>query len=162
MNFDLLLLNTVLWDLSNLDFQYFHWFSLQSNKFTYACPLSLWILFCPLQEHGGYLPLRIKAVPEGTIVPFKNVLFTVENTDPKCFWLTNYFEVRHFCCYRSIWLMYQLLETFIVGRFSYQVTVNHSDTVLTVLSSMLLSFVIYSAEMCCIKCVCVCCISRRS
>lgn len=45
-----------------------------------------------LEEHGGYLPLRIKAVPEGTIVPFKNVLFTVENTDPKCFWLTNYFE----------------------------------------------------------------------
>lgn len=45
-----------------------------------------------VEEHGGYLPLRIKAVPEGTLVPFKNVLFTVENTDPKCFWLTNYVE----------------------------------------------------------------------
>ncbi|XP_076448009.1 nicotinamide phosphoribosyltransferase-like [Babylonia areolata] len=45
-----------------------------------------------LEKYGGHLPLRIKAVPEGTEVPVKNVLFTVENTDPKCFWLTNYFE----------------------------------------------------------------------
>lgn len=45
-----------------------------------------------LEKHKGHIPLRIKAVPEGTVVPYKNVLFTVENTDPKCFWLTNYFE----------------------------------------------------------------------
>jgi len=32
-------------------------------------------------------------VPEGTLVPTRNVLFTVENTDPKCYWLTNYLEV---------------------------------------------------------------------
>ena len=32
-------------------------------------------------------------MPEGTVVPVKNVLFVVENTDPECFWLTNYFEV---------------------------------------------------------------------
>lgn len=38
--------------------------------------------------------MRIKAVPEGSVIPTKNVLFTVENTDPKCYWLTNYFEVR--------------------------------------------------------------------
>ncbi|ESN96307.1 hypothetical protein HELRODRAFT_67798, partial [Helobdella robusta] len=45
-----------------------------------------------LKEHKGKLPLLIKAVPEGTILPYRNVLFTIENTDPKCFWLTNYFE----------------------------------------------------------------------
>ena len=45
-----------------------------------------------VEHHEGRLPLRIKAVPEGTVVPYKNVLFTVENTDPKCYWLTNYFE----------------------------------------------------------------------
>merc|ERR1712151_1393474 len=28
----------------------------------------------------------------GTVLPYKNVLFTMENTDPKCFWLTNYLE----------------------------------------------------------------------
>lgn len=45
-----------------------------------------------LNEHGGKLPLRIKAVAEGTAVPTGNVLMTVENTDPKCFWLTNAME----------------------------------------------------------------------
>ena len=50
-------------------------------------------MFDIFQAHNGYLPIRIKAVPEGTVVPYKNVLFTVENTDPKCYWLTNYFEV---------------------------------------------------------------------
>lgn len=40
----------------------------------------------------GMLPVRIKAVPEGTVVPTHNVLMTVENTDPKCYWLTNYLE----------------------------------------------------------------------
>ena len=45
-----------------------------------------------VDEHKGRLPLTIKAVPEGTVVGVKNVLMTVENTDPKCFWLTNYVE----------------------------------------------------------------------
>tara|TARA_Y100000034_G_scaffold122497_1_gene168015 strand:- start:2649 stop:4061 length:1413 start_codon:yes stop_codon:yes gene_type:complete len=45
-----------------------------------------------LGEHGGRLPLRIRAVPEGTCVPTNHVLMTVENTDDKCFWLTNYVE----------------------------------------------------------------------
>lgn len=45
-----------------------------------------------LNQHGGYLPVRIKAVPEGSVIPVKNVLMTIENTDPKCFWLTNFLE----------------------------------------------------------------------
>jgi len=45
-----------------------------------------------LREHGGCLPVSIKAVPEGTDVPTGNVLITIENTDPKCYWLTNYLE----------------------------------------------------------------------
>jgi len=45
-----------------------------------------------LTQHGGNLPLSVKAVPEGTVLPYRNVLFTLENTDPKCFWLTNYLE----------------------------------------------------------------------
>jgi len=40
----------------------------------------------------GYLPIRIRAVPEGTRVPVSNVLMTVENTDPEFYWLTNYLE----------------------------------------------------------------------
>ncbi len=45
-----------------------------------------------LDVHGGYLPLRIKTVPEGTVVPVSNVMMTVENTDPEVPWLTNYME----------------------------------------------------------------------
>lgn len=45
-----------------------------------------------LDKYNGQLPIRIKAVPEGTAVPVKNVLMTIENTDPKCFWLTNFLE----------------------------------------------------------------------
>jgi nicotinamide phosphoribosyltransferase len=45
-----------------------------------------------LDKKKGKLPVMIKAVPEGTVVPYKNVLFTLENTDPECYWLTNYLE----------------------------------------------------------------------
>jgi len=45
-----------------------------------------------LEKHGGRLPVVIKAVPEGTVLPTRNVLMTIENTDPKCWWLTNYLE----------------------------------------------------------------------
>jgi len=45
-----------------------------------------------MEHHGGKLPIKIKAVPEGTSVPVKNVLFSVENTDPKCYWLVGYLE----------------------------------------------------------------------
>lgn len=40
----------------------------------------------------GYLPLRIKALPEGSRVNIKVPLFTVINTKPEFFWLTNYIE----------------------------------------------------------------------
>lgn len=40
----------------------------------------------------GYLPLHIKAVPEGTLVPFRVPVLTLYNTHPSCFWLTNMVE----------------------------------------------------------------------
>jgi len=42
--------------------------------------------------HGGKLPLRIKAAPEGLAVPINNVMVTVETTDPECAPLTNVIE----------------------------------------------------------------------
>lgn len=45
-----------------------------------------------VEEHGGKLPVIIKAVPEGTVVPVKNVMVTIENTDPKCYWLPSLLE----------------------------------------------------------------------
>lgn len=40
----------------------------------------------------GYLPLRFCAVPEGTLVPIGVPSFTVENTHPEFYWLTNFVE----------------------------------------------------------------------
>ncbi|WPH57758.1 nicotinamide phosphoribosyltransferase [Mycobacterium phage WXIN] len=40
----------------------------------------------------GYLPLRFSAAPEGTLIPIRVPSFTVENTLPEFFWLTNYIE----------------------------------------------------------------------
>lgn len=53
-----------------------------------------------LDKHQGFLPVVIRAVPEGTVVPVKNVLATIENTDPECFWLTTYLETA---LLRAVW-----------------------------------------------------------
>jgi nicotinamide phosphoribosyltransferase len=53
-----------------------------------------------VERHNGYLPLLIEAIPEGTVVPTKNVLIQVVNTDPQCFWLTSYIETA---LLRAIW-----------------------------------------------------------
>jgi nicotinamide phosphoribosyltransferase len=45
-----------------------------------------------LDKYNGHLPVKIKAVAEGTAVPTSNVLMTIENTDPECYWLTNFLE----------------------------------------------------------------------
>ncbi|GAO43194.1 nicotinate phosphoribosyltransferase [Flavihumibacter petaseus] len=40
----------------------------------------------------GYLPLEIKAIPEGTLVPMRVPVLTIRNTHPDFFWLTNMLE----------------------------------------------------------------------
>lgn len=59
-----------------------------------------------LEEHGepfnydgwrelqklGYWPIKIEAVPEGTVVPTHNVLVQITNTDPRFYWLPPYLE----------------------------------------------------------------------
>jgi nicotinamide phosphoribosyltransferase len=40
----------------------------------------------------GYLPLEIKALPEGSLVPMRVPIFTIKNTVPAFFWLTNMLE----------------------------------------------------------------------
>ena len=53
-----------------------------------------------VSKHGGYLPLRIQAVPEGSIVPVSNVVCQIINTDPEFFWLPSYLETS---LLRAIW-----------------------------------------------------------
>ncbi len=40
----------------------------------------------------GYVPMVLKALPEGVSVPIRVPMFTMYNTKPEFFWLTNYFE----------------------------------------------------------------------
>jgi nicotinamide phosphoribosyltransferase len=51
-------------------------------------------------ELKGKLPVRIRAVPEGTVMPTLNILVSVEATDPKVFWVASWLETS---LLRNIW-----------------------------------------------------------
>ncbi|MBK8971392.1 MAG: nicotinate phosphoribosyltransferase [Hahellaceae bacterium] len=53
-----------------------------------------------LDKYDGYLPIQIEALPEGMVVPVKNALVQVVNTDAECAWLTSYVETA---LLRAIW-----------------------------------------------------------
>ncbi len=53
-----------------------------------------------LNDHGGYLPVEIEAVAEGSVVPARNVLVQLINTDPKYWWVTSFFETS---LLRAVW-----------------------------------------------------------
>lgn len=65
------------------------------------------------------VPLRIRAVLEGTVVPTGNVLMTVESTDPNTFWLASYFETMLMRVWYSTtvatqsWSIRQLIKRFL-------------------------------------------------
>jgi nicotinamide phosphoribosyltransferase len=44
------------------------------------------------KDLGGKLPIRIRAVPEGSVVPTHNILVSIESTDPKVFWVVSWLE----------------------------------------------------------------------
>lgn len=47
-----------------------------------------------VRDLGGALPVKIRAVPEGAIVPTHNVLVTIESTDPRVFWVAGWLETQ--------------------------------------------------------------------
>lgn len=53
-----------------------------------------------VEVHNGYLPITIKALPEGTIAPISVPLVQVENNDEELPWLTSYIETA---LLRAIW-----------------------------------------------------------
>ncbi|MEM7300311.1 MAG: nicotinate phosphoribosyltransferase [Pseudomonadota bacterium] len=53
-----------------------------------------------VDTHDGYLPLKIRALPEGMIVPCGTPMVEVENTDPEMPWLTTFVETA---LLRSVW-----------------------------------------------------------
>lgn len=53
-----------------------------------------------LNEHDGWLPVEITALPEGVVVPRGTPLVQLRNTDPNVPWLTSFLETAML---RSIW-----------------------------------------------------------
>jgi len=47
-----------------------------------------------VEHHQGRIPVRIRAVPEGTIIAPHQAMMTVESTDPQCFWVVGWLETR--------------------------------------------------------------------
>lgn len=48
----------------------------------------------------GKIPVRIRSVPEGSVIPTNNILLSIESTDPKVFWVVSWLETS---LLRSIW-----------------------------------------------------------
>ncbi len=74
-----------------------------------SCPANVMIAFENLSKLG-YLPLKIKAVPEGMVLPVKNVLMTITNTHPDFYWLVGYVES----------LLLKVWNTISVATYSYE------------------------------------------
>lgn len=66
--------------------------------------------FVELQELG-YLPIRIKALPEGSRVGAKVPFFTIVNTDDRFAWLTNFLET---------WISAELWKPMTVATIAYE------------------------------------------
>lgn len=57
-------------------------------------------LYDLVNKHGGYLPLRIRSIAEGTILPVKNIMVSVEATDEEFRWLPTWIETS---LLRAVW-----------------------------------------------------------
>lgn len=53
-----------------------------------------------VEKCNGLLPVEIKSVDEGSVMFLKNVLVSIVNTDPECFWLSSFLETA---LLRAIW-----------------------------------------------------------
>lgn len=45
-----------------------------------------------LREYNGFLPIEIRALPEGTVVPLGVPIAVIKNTDPRFYWLPAFVE----------------------------------------------------------------------
>lgn len=67
-------------------FEASEWSKFHGEPFNYAGWMQL------IESCGGFIPLEIKAVPENKLYPTGTVLMTIENTDERFPWITNWFE----------------------------------------------------------------------
>lgn len=77
------------------------------------------------KELGGKLPLKIRAVPEGTLVPTHNILMSAESTDPKVFWIVSWFETM---LMRTWYPITVATQSYHIREDIYKYLVRTSDT----------------------------------
>jgi nicotinamide phosphoribosyltransferase len=71
------------------------------------------------EKYKGKIPVKIKAVAEGSIVPTSNCLMTVESTDPEFFWVVSWFETMLMRLWYPItvatqsWTIKQIIKEFL-------------------------------------------------
>jgi nicotinamide phosphoribosyltransferase len=53
-----------------------------------------------VNRHGGFLPIEIQALPEGTVAGNLVPVVQLSNTDPACFWVPSYIETA---LLRAVW-----------------------------------------------------------
>lgn len=53
-----------------------------------------------VKQYGGYLPITVRGIPEGTRVQSSTPIYSVYTDDPKVFWLSSYIETS---LQRAIW-----------------------------------------------------------
>lgn len=69
----------------------------------------------------GYWPVEIKAVPEGEVMPVRNVLMTITNTHPEFYWCVGYLESLLLKVWNTITVAsYSLKLRRLVHRFAQQ------------------------------------------
>lgn len=53
-----------------------------------------------VERHGGFMPVRIRALPEGLVVPTHTPLVTVQSLDEEFYWANNWMETS---LLRNVW-----------------------------------------------------------
>jgi nicotinamide phosphoribosyltransferase len=78
----------------------------------------------------GYMPIEIKALPEGSLVPMRVPVYTIKNTHPDFFWLTNYLETSLSCeTWKTITSATTAFEYYKILRKYAELTGVHPDFV---------------------------------
>lgn len=77
------------------------------------------------KDLNGKLPIRIRAVPEGSIVTASNVLVTVESTDSKVPWITSWVETA---LLRNVWYPTTVCtKSYVIKRMIKEALVKTAD-----------------------------------
>lgn len=81
-----------------------------------------------IKEHGGLLPLEIRWLPEGTVIPTNLPFVTVRNTDPRFHWTTTWVESPLLrAVYYSTTVATKCLNNYLIIREGWEKTCDSLD-----------------------------------